>query len=137
MWTFESAPLGWFQQAYDWQPTQKWLDSARLASLRLGNFNADGNHQYFCSASFVSAYGLIMTNHHCVRDNINTVQGKNDWIKNGFYATSMDKEVRLPGLTVQQLISTKNVTDAVNESILDEDSDAEGDGAAFKGGLLG
>ncbi|MGK0204505.1 MAG: hypothetical protein ACI9S9_003590, partial [Planctomycetota bacterium] len=83
MWTFESAPLGWFQQAYDWQPTQKWLDSARLASLRLGNFSSDGKHQYFCSASFVSAYGLIMTNHHCSRDSIVKVQGDNDWLKDG------------------------------------------------------
>ena len=55
MWTFEAAPLGWFQQAYDWQPTDKWLESARLASLRLGNFSEDGNHSYFCSASFVSS----------------------------------------------------------------------------------
>src|SRR5690606_37626643 len=59
MWTFEAAPLGWFQQAYDWQPSQEWLDSARLASLRLGNWSDDGKHSYFCSASFVSAYGLI------------------------------------------------------------------------------
>ena len=34
MWTFEHAPLGWFQQAYDWQPTKEWLDHARLSSLR-------------------------------------------------------------------------------------------------------
>ena len=116
MWTFENPPLEYLKKEHKFDATQKWLDSLRLASLRLTGG---------CSASFVSTKGLIMTNHHCVRDNINTVQGKNDWIKNGFYATSMDKEIRLPGLTVQQLISTKNVTDAVNESIIDEDSDAE------------
>ena len=50
MWTFENAPLGWFQQAYDFSPDQDWLDHARLSSLRFGGG---------CSASFVSPYGLI------------------------------------------------------------------------------
>jgi len=115
MWTFESAPLGWFQQAYDWKPTQKWLDSARLASLRLGNFSEDGNHRYFCSASFVSAYGLIMTNHHCARDSIVKVQGDNDWLKDGFYAGSYEGELKVPGLIVSQMIAQKDVTKEVAE----------------------
>lgn len=116
MWTFEAAPLGWFQQAYDWQPSQKWLDSARLASLRLGNFSEDGNHSYFCSASFVSPYGLIMTNHHCSRDSIVKVQGDSDWLKDGFYAGSYEGEIKIPGLIVSQMVAQKDVTKEVNES---------------------
>ena len=54
MWTFEHAPVGWFQQAYDWQPSKEWLTHARMASLRLGN-----QQRYFCSASFVSPSGRI------------------------------------------------------------------------------
>ena len=72
MWTFESAPLQWFQQAYDFTPAPEWLDYARLSSLRFGRG---------CSASFVSPTGLIMTNHHCARDAISQVQGANDWLK--------------------------------------------------------
>lgn len=116
MWTFEAAPLGWFQQAYDWQPTEKWLESARLASLRLGNFKADGNHQYFCSASFVSGHGLIMTNHHCARDSIVKVQGDSDWLKDGFYAGSYEGEIKVPGLMVSQMVAQKDVTKEVNEN---------------------
>ena len=82
MWTFEHAPLGWFQQAYDWQPTEEWLEHARMASLRLGR-GRDGSYQYFCSASFVSPHGLIMTNHHCSRDFIAQLQGENDWQRDG------------------------------------------------------
>ena len=114
MWTFEAAPLGWFQQAYDWQPSQQWLDSARLASLRLGNFSPDGNHSYFCSASFVSPYGLIMTNHHCARDSIVKVQGDNDWLKDGFYAGSYEGELKIPGLIVSQMVAQRDVTKEVN-----------------------
>src|SRR5262245_1340194 len=86
MWTFENAPVGWFHEAYDFSPTQNWLAHARLASLRLGNADpkaADGA-RWTCSASFVSPNGLIMTNHHCARDNVAEVQGSNDWVKDGF-----------------------------------------------------
>ena len=110
MWTFEHAPLGWFQEAYDWQPSQEWLDHARMSSLRLGN-----GDRYFCSASFVSPYGLIMTNHHCSRDFIAQVQGDHDWQTNGFYAGAYDNEIPIPGAKVSQLITQRDVTDAVHD----------------------
>ncbi len=115
MWTFEAAPLGWFQQAYDWQPDQAWLDHARLASLRFGRRNEKGELQNFCSASFVSAHGLVMTNHHCARDAIVAVQGAADWLKDGFYAGAYEAEVKLPGFVMSQLVRQQDVTKEVNE----------------------
>ena len=115
MWTYESAPLGWFQEAYDWQPTPEWLEHARMASLRLGQRQANGEIRYFCSASFVSSYGLVMTNHHCARDAIVSVQGEDDWLKDGFYAGGYDGEPKVPGLLCSQLIAQKDVTAEVNE----------------------
>ena len=101
------------------------FEALRLASLRFGGG---------CSASFVSPKGLIMTNHHCVRSNLALAQGEEDWIVNGFYATSLEKEVRLHSgrrpddslipLTVRQLISSVNVTDLVNQGIDAGDDDA-------------
>ena len=108
MWTFENAPVGWFQQAYDWKPTDQWLEHARMSALRLGN-----QGRYFCSASFVSPHGLIMTNHHCARDFVAQVQGGNDWQTAGFYAGAYENEVKIPGAKCSQLISQKDVTDAV------------------------
>jgi hypothetical protein len=121
MWTFEAAPVGWFQQAYDFTPSQEWLDHARLSSLRLGkrNKDVDGGIQWFCSASFVSPHGLIMTNHHCSRDAITSVQGDNDWLKDGFYAGSFDGEVPIPDVLVSQLVSTRDVTREVAEQGID------------------
>ena len=112
MWTFENAPLGWFQQAYDWKPTKEWLDHARLSSLRLGRREGE-DISYFCSASFVSAYGLVMTNHHCSRDGIVSVQGDSDWLKDGFYAGSYEGEIKIPDLLVSQMVAQKDVTEAV------------------------
>ncbi|MCH9029256.1 MAG: S46 family peptidase [Bacteroidetes bacterium] len=58
MWTFENLPLDYFEQEYKFRPTDDWLEKVRKSALRFGKG---------CSASFVSADGLIMTNHHCVR----------------------------------------------------------------------
>lgn len=115
MWTFEAAPVGWFQQAYDWSPSQEWLDHARLSSLRFGRRDDKGVLGFFCSASFVSPYGLIMTNHHCSRDAIAAVQGKDDWLKDGYYAGAYENEVKLPGFVMTQLVRQQDVTKAVAE----------------------
>ena len=119
MWTFEAAPVGWFQQAYDWQPTAEWLEQARLSSLRFGRKMEDGTYRNFCSASFVSPYGLVMTNHHCSRDAIVAVQGAADWLKDGFYAGAWENEVKLPGFRMTQLVRQQDVTAAVNAQGVD------------------
>ena len=117
MWPFEHAPVEFFQQAYGFTPTPEWLEAARLASLRYGEW---------CSASFVSPRGLIMTNHHCARDNVAAVspEGK-DWLTTGFFAKSLEEEVRIPDLTVQQLVAMKDVTAAMNAGLVKDMSEAD------------
>ncbi len=112
MWTFENPPLAYLEKEYGFKPSQEWLDALRLASLRFG----DG-----CSASFVSPKGLIMTNHHCVRGQIAAVSPPaEDWVKTGFYATALGEEVPIPDLTVQQLVSMRDITDQINAGITSE-----------------
>ena len=110
MWTFERPPLEYLQKEYGFQADERWWNNLRLASLRFGRG---------CSASFVSPKGLILTNHHCVRDSIARVQGENDWVKDGFVARDLDDEVRVPGLTVQQLVDMRDVTAEVLEGVTD------------------
>ena len=58
MWTFDNPPLDYFAEAYGFSPDTTWFNRARLGALRFADY---------CSASFVSPSGLVMTNHHCGR----------------------------------------------------------------------
>ena len=115
MWLTEEPPLAYLQEEYGFAPDAAWFEHLRLASIRFGSG---------CSSSFVSPQGLIMTNHHCVRGQIAEVQGENDWVADGFYARALEDEVKIPGLTVQQVVDIRDVTDAVNAGVADSDDDA-------------
>ncbi|HYU94860.1 MAG TPA: S46 family peptidase, partial [Sphingomicrobium sp.] len=52
MWTFDGFPAAKMQADYGWAPDQAWLDKVRQSAVRLTGG---------CSASFVSAEGLILT----------------------------------------------------------------------------
>ncbi len=102
MWTFEHAPLDYINSTYDLKLDQDWMDKVRKSALRFSTF---------CSASFISDQGLIMTNHHCSRGLIPGLQQKGeDFIKNGFYATNPEDERKAEGLFVDQLILAKDIT---------------------------
>src|SRR5262249_13605494 len=57
MWTFDRFPAAEVKARYGFFPDAAWLDHVRLSSARTGE----------CSAGFVSASGLVITNHHCAR----------------------------------------------------------------------
>ena len=102
MWTFENAPLDYFNETYDLELTQAWMDKMRKSALRFSTF---------CSASFISDRGLIMTNHHCSRGLIAGLQKEGeDLITYGFYAENPEDERKSEGLFVDQLILAKDIT---------------------------
>lgn len=115
MWTFENAPIDYFQEAYGFRPTADWLAHARLASLRLPN----------CTASFVSADGLVMSNHHCAREPASDVTREGeDLLTNGFYAASLDEERRVPDLWLDQLVETQDITELIESAVDDQAPEA-------------
>lgn len=106
MWTFENPPKEWFQQAYQFTADDAWFDYARKSSLRFATW---------CSASFVSPNGLLMTNHHCSRGEVGALQRDGeDFDRNGFYAASATDERRAEGLFVEQMIKAEDITAQVN-----------------------
>jgi hypothetical protein len=109
MWTFDNPPLARWKQVYGFEPTKAWLDKIRLASVRF----MDGG-----SGSFVSPDGLMLTNHHVGFQCIQNVSNEtNDYVANGFYAASRDKELPCPGYEVNVLMSTEDVTARVQAAV--------------------
>jgi hypothetical protein len=117
MWTFENPPLDYFEETYNFRPSEDWLEFVRKAALRYGNG---------CSASFISEDGLIMTNHHCARGQIPTVQKEGeDFLRNGFFARNLGEERRIEGLYVDQLLIIEDVTDEIHSAMKNADTDAD------------
>ncbi len=109
MWTFDNPPLDYFEEAYGFRPDSTWFEKARLGALRFSTY---------CSASFVSPSGLVMTNHHCGRESVTEVtQPGENLLENGFYAESLEAERKVDGLYVDQLISIADVTNDVYPAV--------------------
>jgi hypothetical protein len=106
MWTFDNPPVKQLQEKFNFTPTQQWLDHLRLSSVRLN----DGG-----SGSFVSPHGLLLTNHHVARVQLQkNSSAEHDYIRDGFYATTPEQEMKSQDLEVNVLVSYEDVTDRVN-----------------------
>ncbi len=74
-----------------------------------------------CTGSFVSAEGLIITNHHCAYRAIQTASTpENDLLKNGFSAADRAAEIPAPGYVVRITESYRDVSDQVLSAVSDE-----------------
>jgi hypothetical protein len=102
MWTFDNPPLKQLAAKYNFKPSQEWLDHLRLSSVRLN----DGG-----SGSFVSPSGLLLTNHHVARGQLQkNSTAEHDYLRNGFYAATPDQEMKSPDLAVDVLVAMRDVT---------------------------
>ncbi len=116
MWVFNNLPLARLKDRYGFEPPAGWAEHLRSASVR---FNNGG------SGSFVSADGLIMTNHHVGADTLAKLGTRSkDYHRDGFLAKSHDEEVRAPDLELNVLLEITNVTDRVNHEVTPEMDDA-------------
>lgn len=106
MWTLDHLPVKQMQQRYGFTPSAQWTDLVQHAALRL----AEG-----CSGSFVSASGLVMTNHHCANTCLSQLsKGHEDYMSNGYIALKQEDEPKCPDVELNQLDSITDVTAQVN-----------------------
>ncbi|MBR2015606.1 MAG: S46 family peptidase [Alistipes sp.] len=67
-----------------------------------------------CTGEIVSDKGLIFTNHHCGYGSIQQLSSvEHDYLKNGFWASSYEEELPVPGLRVQFVRHIEDVTEQV------------------------
>jgi hypothetical protein len=106
MWTFDNFPSAAVKAEYGATIDQPWLDRVRLAAVRLSSG---------CSASIVTANGLVLTNHHCVRACAQALStGQTDYVKDGFSAAKREDEKLCPGMQAEILTGIGDVTARVS-----------------------
>ncbi|MEP7352015.1 MAG: S46 family peptidase [Acidobacteriota bacterium] len=109
MWTFDNPPTKQIQEKYGFTVTPQWLDHVRLSSVRLN----DGG-----SGSFVSPNGLLLTNHHVARGQLQkNSNAQHDYNQTGFLALTSAEEMKSPDLEVNVLVSMENVTARVSAAL--------------------
>lgn len=105
MWTFDNFPTERMQSELGWAPDQAWLDRIMAGTARLPG----------CSASNVSANGLVLTNHHCLIACVTALStSENNFIEYGFGARRREEERQCPNMSVQVLQGVSDVTERIN-----------------------
>ena len=97
-------------RAHGLQLTAADLYSINQSSLKDAIVSLGG----FCTAEMISNEGLMLTNHHCGFDAIQSHSTvSSDYLEDGFWAMSRDAELKNEGLTATFLVSIESVTNKV------------------------
>jgi len=109
MWTFDNVPRAEVAKRYGVQMSDQSLTHLQKSVVRL---------ETGCTGSFVSAEGLILTNHHCVAECLSdNSSAQRDLASNGYVAAKREEELRCQGAQASVLMSTENVTERVTKAI--------------------
>jgi hypothetical protein len=116
MWLFGDLPQERLLRDHDFNPLPVWCEHLRQAAVR---FNSGG------SGSFVSADGLVLTNHHVAASTLQKLSNPEQNIaRDGFLATTHEGELRCPGLELNVLVSSEDVTERVIAAVAQAGSTA-------------
>ena len=104
MWTLDNPPSALLQKKYGFTPSPEWLARAQKGCVNFGG----------ASGSFVSANGLVLTNHHVALNQLQKMSTpERNFVRDGFFARSASEEIKCPDQEVKVLQSYDNVTDRV------------------------
>ena len=113
MWPLQQLPTT--ARAATVELTPEWLTRVRNASVRLAN----------CSATFVSADGLLLTNQHCVRNCLAEHSSRRqNLISEGFLAPSREREPQCSTQVADVLLDMEDVTATITAATRNLDARA-------------
>jgi hypothetical protein len=101
MWTFDNLPREQMKSKYSFAAEPQWVEHVMRAAVNIGG----------CSASFVSAQGLVMTNHHCITGCLQQLSSaKKNYLQDGFLARKTEEELSCPTTEISRLEQITDVT---------------------------
>jgi len=90
------------------------VNQSSIKDAIVGLASSPAPNGYFCTGEIVSAKGLMFTNHHCAYDVIQKHSSvENNYLRDGFWARSLQEELPNEGLTASFLVSMADVTDSI------------------------
>jgi hypothetical protein len=109
MWLYNNVPADYLQKTHRFKVTKAWLDHLQKSSVR---FNSGG------SGSFVSADGLVLTNHHVGADALQKLGTKEkNYYRDGFHAKTRAEELKCEAMELNVLMAIEDVTRRVNQAV--------------------
>ena len=122
MWLFDHPPTELMKERYGFEASPAWLEHLQKSAVKFG-----------ASASFVSAEGLLLTNHHVGRGHIQQLSTpQRDLLLDGFHAKSREQELKCPEAEARVLMRIADVTEQVTAAVPPGAAAAEAESARRK-----
>ena len=109
------------------------VNQSCLKDAIVGLGNAGQPFWHFCTGEIISNKGLVSTNHHCGYGKLqehSTVE--HDYLRDGFWAYTLEQELPNPGLTASILVRMEDVTAKVKATLSDNMGEGDREAAIKK-----
>jgi len=94
------------------------INQASLKDAVIGLGREGRPFAHFCTGELISQEGLVVTNHHCSFDMIQSHSSlEHNYLRDGFWARTKAEELANPGITASILVRMEDVTDQIQAGL--------------------